>query len=166
MTESLDAFIARISAQNTRRQQAAGAVLPGGLSSFLQGLSFNTSEEATAALRSLFGGTPYETALEQERASLAQYREQNPIRAGAFEVAGAIPTAIAAGLAAPATGGASAAAGAANVARAAGMGARIAQGARTGAVTGTATGALQGFGEGEGGLGARSLAQRQGQNRP
>jgi hypothetical protein len=155
MSESLDAFIARVSAQNARRQQAAGAVLPGGLSSFLQGLSFNTSEEATAALRSLFGGTPYETALEQERANLALYREQNPIRAGAFEVAGAIPTAIAAGLAAPATGGASAAAGAANVARAAGMGARIAQGARTGAVTGTATGALQGFGEGEGGLGER-----------
>jgi len=155
MSDSVSALIDRLIAQNTRRQQAAGAVLPGGLSSFLQGLSFNTSEEATAALRSLFGGTPYETALEQERANLAQYREQNPIRAGAFEVAGAIPTAIAAGLAAPATGGASAAAGAANVARAAGMGARIAQGARTGAVTGTATGALQGFGEGEGGLGER-----------
>jgi hypothetical protein len=155
MSDSVSALIDRLIAQNTRRQQAAGAVLPGGLSSFLQGLSFNTSEEATAALRSMFGGTPYETALEQERANLALYREQNPIRAGAFEVAGAIPTAIAAGLAAPATGGASAAAGAANVARAAGMGARIAQGARTGAVTGTATGAIQGFGEGEGGLGER-----------
>ena len=155
MSESLDAFIARVSAQNARRQQAAGAVLPGGAAAALQGLTFGGGEEATAALRSLFGGTPYETALEQERANLALYREQNPIRAGAFEVAGAIPTAIAAGLAAPATGGASAAAGAANVARAAGMGARIAQGARTGAVTGTATGALQGFGEGEGGLGER-----------
>lgn len=155
MSDSVSALIDRLIAQNTRRQQAAGAVLPGGLSSFLQGLSFNTSEEATAALRSLFGGTPYETALEQERANLAQYREQNPIRAGAFEVAGAIPTAIAAGLAAPATGGASAAAGAANVARAAGMGARIAQGARTGAMTGAATGGLQGFGEGEGGFGER-----------
>jgi hypothetical protein len=155
MSESLEAFIARINTQNTRRQQAAGAVLPGGAAAALQGLTFGGGEEATAALRSLFGGTPYETALEQERANLAQYREQNPGRAMAFEVAGAIPTAVAAGLLAPATGGASAAAGAANVARAAGMGARIAQGARTGAVTGTATGALQGFGEGEGGLGER-----------
>lgn len=155
MSDSVSALIDRLIAQNTRRQQAAGAVLPGGAAAALQGLTFGGGEEATAALRSLFGGTPYETALEQERANLALYREQNPLRAGAFEVAGAIPTAIAAGLAAPATGGASAAAGAANVARAAGMGARIAQGARTGAVTGTATGALQGFGEGEGGLGER-----------
>jgi hypothetical protein len=155
MSDSVSVLIDRLIAQNTRRQQAAGAVLPGGAAAALQGLTFGGGEEATAALRSLFGGTPYETALEQERANLALYREQNPIRAGAFEVAGAIPTAIAAGLAAPATGGASAAAGAANVARAAGMGARIAQGARTGAVTGTATGALQGFGEGEGGLGER-----------
>jgi len=155
MSESLEAFIARVSAQNERRQQAAGAVLPGGAAVALQGLTLGGGEEATAALRSLFGSTSYEQALTQERANIAQYREQNPGRSMAFEVAGAIPTAVAAGLLAPATGGASPAAGAANVARAAGVGARIAQGARTGAVTGTATGALQGFGEGEGGLGER-----------
>lgn len=155
MSESLEAFIARVSAQNERRQQAAGAVLPGGLAVGLQGLTAGFGEEATAALRSLFGGSSYEQNLAQERANIAQYREQNPVRAAAFEVAGAIPTAIAAGLAAPVTGGASAAAGAANVARAAGMGARIAQGARTGAVTGAATGGVQGFGEGEGGLSER-----------
>jgi hypothetical protein len=155
MNESLDAFIARVSAQNTRRQQAAGAVLPGGAAAALQGATFGFGEEATAALRSLVGGTPYETALEQERANIAQYREQNPLRSAAFEVAGAIPTTIGAALLTPATGGASAAAAAANAARVAGMGARVAQGARTGAITGTATGALQGFGEGEGGLSER-----------
>lgn len=155
MSDSVSAIIDRLIAQDRRRQQAAGAVLPGGAAAALQGLTFGFGEEATAGLRSFFGGTPYEQNLAQERANLAQYREQFPGRAAAFEVAGALPTAIAAGLAAPATGGASAAAGAANVARAAGMGARIAQGARTGAVTGAATGGLQGFGEGEGGLSER-----------
>ena len=155
MSDSVSAIIDRLIAQDRRREQAAGAVLPGGLAVGLQGLTAGFGEEATAALRSLFGGSSYEQNLAQERANIAQYREQNPVRAAAFEVAGAIPTAVAAGLLAPATGGASAAAGAANVARAAGMGARIAQGARTGAVTGAVTGGVQGFGEGEGGLGER-----------
>jgi hypothetical protein len=155
MSESVSAIIDRLIAQDRRREQAAGAVLPGGAAAALQGLTFGFGEEAVAGLRSAVGRTPYEQALAEERANLAQYREQYPGRAAAFEVAGAIPTAIAAGLATPATGGASAAAGAANVARAAGMGARIAQGARTGVVTGAATGGLQGFGEGEGGLGER-----------
>ena len=155
MSDSVSAIIDRLIAQDRRKEQAAGAVLPGGAAAALQGLTAGFGEEATAGLRSFFGGTPYEQALAQERANLAQYREQFPGRAMAFELAGAIPTAIAAGLAAPATGGASAAAGAANVARAAGMGARIAQGARTGAVTGAATGGVAGFGEGEGGLGER-----------
>lgn len=152
MSESVSAIIDRLIAQDRRREQASRAALPGGAAAALQGLTAGFGEEATAAIRSAFGGTPYEQALAEERANLAQYREQYPGRAAAFEVAGAIPTAIAAGLATPATGGASAAAGAANVARAAGMGARIAQGARTGAVTGAVTGGVQGFGEGEGGF--------------
>lgn len=155
MSESVSAIIDRLIAQDRRREQASRAALPGGAAATLQSLTAGFGEEATAAIRSAFGGTPYEQALAEERANLAQYREQYPGRAAAFEVAGAIPTAIAAGLLAPATGGASAAAGAANIARAAGMGARIAQGARTGAVTGAVTGGVQGFGEGEGGLSER-----------
>lgn len=155
MSDSVSALIDRLIAQNTRRQQAAGAVLPGGLATALQGATFGTGEEATAALRSLFGGTSYEEALAQERANIAQYREQNPVRAAAFEVAGAIPTTVGAALLTPATGGASGAAAAANVARMGGTLARAAQGARAGATAGGVTGALEGFGTGEGGVGER-----------
>lgn len=158
MAEDINKLIDQLVARGTQASQARGAVLPGGLSAGLQGLTLGTADEITAFLRSRLGSTPYEEALGQERANLAQYREQNPIRAGAYEVGGAIVPTIGAAIAAPFTGGASAAgtaAGAANIARAATTAGRALQAAKAGATTGAATGAAQGFGEGEGGLAPR-----------
>lgn len=152
MAQDIDKLIDQLVARGTRAQAAQGAVLPGGLSAALQGATFGTSDEITAFLRSRFGNTPYEQALEQERAGLAQYREANPLRSTAYEVGGSIVPTIGAALAAPFTGGASGAAAAANAARVAATTGRAVQAARTGATTGAATGALQGFGEGEGGF--------------
>jgi len=158
MAEDINKLIDQLVARGTQASQARGAVLPGGLSAGLQGLTLGTADEITAFLRSRLGSTPYEEALGQERANLAQYREQNPIRAGAYEVGGAIVPTIGAAIAAPFTGGASAAgtaAGAANIARAATTAGRALQAAKAGATTGAVTGAAQGFGEGEGGLAPR-----------
>lgn len=152
MAQDIDKLIDQLVARGTRAQAAQGATLPGGLSAALQGATFGTSDEITAFLRSRFGNTPYEQALEQERAGLAQYREANPLRSTAYEVGGAIVPTIGAALAAPFTGGASGAAAAANAARVAATTGRAVQAARTGATTGAVTGGLQGFGEGEGGL--------------
>jgi len=158
MAEDINKLIDQMVARGTRATEAQGAVLPGGLSAGLQGLTLGTADEITAFLRSRLGSTPYEQALAQERANVAQYREQNPMRAAAYEVGGAVVPTIAATLAAPFTGGASAAgtaAGAANIARAATAAGRAIQAAKTGATTGAVTGGLQGFGEGEGGLAPR-----------
>jgi hypothetical protein len=158
MAEDINKLIDQMVARGTRATEAQGAVLPGGLSAGLQGLTLGTADEITAFLRSRLGGTPYEQALAQERANLAQYREQNPIRAGAYEVGGAILPTIGAAIAAPFTGGASAAgtaAGAANIARAATTAGRAMQAAKAGATTGAVTGGAQGFGEGEGGFAPR-----------
>ena len=50
MSDSVSAIIDRLIAQDRRREQAAGAVLPGGLAVGLQGLTAGFGEEATAAL--------------------------------------------------------------------------------------------------------------------
>lgn len=152
MAQDINKLIDQFVARGTSAQTAQGAVLPAGLSAALQGATFGTSDEITAFLRSRFGGTPYEQALEQERANLAQYRETNPYRSAAFEVGGAVVPTVGAALLAPFTGGASGAAAAANAARIAATGSRALQAAKTGATTGAVTGGLQGFGEGEGGL--------------
>jgi hypothetical protein len=153
--DPITALVDRALAQSQRQQTAAGAVLPGGASAALQGLTFGFGDELTAFLRSRLGATPYDQALAQERANLAQYRDQNPGRALAFEVAGSLPTTAAAMALAPVTGGGSGAAAAANAARVAATTGRAVQAARSGAAAGAATGAVQGFGEGEGGAGER-----------
>lgn len=153
--DPITALVDRALAQTQRQQTAAGAVLPGGASAALQGLTFGFGDELTAFLRSRLGSTPYDQALAQERANLAQYRDQNPVRSLAFEVAGSLPTTAAAMALAPVTGGGSGAAAAANAARVAASSGRAMQAARSGAAAGAATGAVQGFGEGEGGAGER-----------
>lgn len=153
--DPITALVDRALAQTQRQQTAAGAVLPGGASAALQGLTFGFGDELTAFMRSRLGNTSYDQALAQERANLAQYRDQNPGRALAFEVAGSLPTTAAAMALAPVTGGGSGAAAAANAARVAATSGRAMQAARSGAAAGAATGAVQGFGEGEGGAGER-----------
>lgn len=153
--DPITALVDRALAQSQRQETAAGAVLPGGASAALQGLTFGFGDELTAFLRSRLGATPYDQALAQERANLAQYWDQNPGRALAFEVAGSLPTTAAAMALAPVTGGGSGAAAAANAARVAATSGRAVQAARSGAAAGAATGAVQGFGEGEGGAGER-----------
>ena len=58
MSDRIDAIIDRLIAQDRRKEQAAGAVLPGGAAAALQGLTFGFGEEATAGLRSFLGSTP------------------------------------------------------------------------------------------------------------
>lgn len=111
--------------------------------SFNQGLTFGFGDEAQAALNAAFdpilrkesmGGTfgdRYKTYLASERGRLKQYSDENPVKAAAAEIVGAIPTAVAT---APASIPAS-------------VGGRIALGAAGGA----AQGAVYGFGTGEGG---------------
>lgn len=97
----------------------------------LQGLTFGFGDEAKAAGRAAMTGTSYNTALAGEREGLERYREENPIKAGVAEFAGAIPTLVVPGL---------------NVMRGAGLAARAANAAATGA----AYGSLYGAGTGEG----------------
>jgi hypothetical protein len=57
--------------------------------SIAQGLTFNTSDEAIAGVRSLFG-TPYEQAIKEEREALKRIREHHPVAAYGGELAGGL----------------------------------------------------------------------------
>jgi hypothetical protein len=146
-------YIEQLGRVASRDEAANRSVLPGWAASGLSGLTLGFGDELTAAARSTFGSTPYNQALEEERANLDRFRERNPLTAAGTEMIGAIPTMLvplgwAMRLArVPAAGAAAAGA------MAGGAGLRSA--ARLGAITGGAAGAVQGFGEGEGGLGPR-----------
>ena len=57
--------------------------------SIAQGLTFNTADEAEAALMSAFTGRPYSEAVNEVRTKLKQYKEARPGEALAFELGGA-----------------------------------------------------------------------------
>lgn len=97
-----------------------------------QGVSFGFSDEATAKLKSMFKGTPYEEEVEKERAAYKAAEQAHPITSTIGEMAGGAIPAI--GLTAL-TGGAAAAP----------LAARIG----LGAAEGLATGALYGAGKAE-----------------
>jgi hypothetical protein len=145
---AIRAYIESLGQRAQRDQSADRAALPGWAASALSGATFGFGDEITAGARSLFGGTPYNEALTQERANLERFRARNPLTAAGTELAGSLPTMLipmgwAMRLArAPA-------AGAAAVGATAG-GAGLRNAARIGAITGAAGGALQGAGEGEG----------------
>jgi len=73
------------------------------LKTVLQGLSFGSSDEIEAFIRS-FGKEDYDTILQTIRDDLSMFREANPLQALALETGGAATSAI---LTAPVTGGAS-----------------------------------------------------------
>lgn len=57
--------------------------------SMAQGLTFNTADEAEAALMSAFTGRPYSETVKEVRTKLQQYKEARPGEALAFELGGA-----------------------------------------------------------------------------
>lgn len=115
----------------TGRQQVQGAV-----NTFLQGLTFNFSDEVGAAAVAAAGIADYDTALEIIRENKELFEAERPGTALALEAAGGLTTGVAA---APAVIGA-------NVPRAA-----LPTAARLG-TAGAAAGATAGFGAGEGGF--------------
>ncbi|WKV16950.1 hypothetical protein [Microcystis phage MJing1] len=141
--EEIDRFLDEVTRVGERRAQAGRAALPGGVATALQGATFGFGDEMVAGIRSLFG-TPYRQALAEERANVAQYRDQNPVLATGLEIAGSVPTLLLPGVGVAGQAGRVAAAG----------GSRLAQAARTGASLGARQGALQGVGDAEGGVGA------------
>jgi hypothetical protein len=107
-----------------------------------QGAMLGFGDEAMAALRAPFGeGTlseNYDTALTDERARLAAYREAYPASSLGYEMLGAAaPVLLSGGAAAPVAGGR--------------MAAALAGGVR-GAIGGAKAGMAYGFGSGEGGV--------------
>lgn len=68
---------------------------PQKIRTFLQGISYNTADEAEAAIRSYINGTPYPQEVEEIRAKVENYREQNPGSAMFSEfLGGAVPAAV------------------------------------------------------------------------
>lgn len=88
----------------------------------LQGASFGTADEATAAIASMIGDGTYQQYLDRERAKIKQFREEQPVAAYGSEIAGSIPTSMLPVL---------------NLAR----GGKVAQAAGTGALQGAVYGA-------------------------
>ena len=64
--------------------------------SIAQGLTFNTADEAEAALMSAFTGKPYSESVQEVRTKLKDYSESRPGEALAFEMGGAALPVIAA----------------------------------------------------------------------
>lgn len=108
-----------------------------------QGLSLGLADEAEAAARSAYSGTPYQQVLDEIRGSLKGYQEAYPLEALAYEAGGAALPAVGAALLAPVTGGTSTVAVAPTLARLAGMAAL--------------EGGAYAFNTGEGGFKARAL---------
>lgn len=57
-----------------------------------QGMAFGLGDELTAAYRALAGGEDYSTALEDERAKIRQFRDENPVISTIGEIGGAMAT--------------------------------------------------------------------------
>jgi hypothetical protein len=100
----------------------------------LQGLTFGFSDEAEAALRSIFSPQSYSENVADIRGSLEAYKQSRPGEALAYEIGGAVLPTVAALAAAPFTGGTSTAVAAPTIARLARVGAG--QGALTAIGTG------------------------------
>ena len=111
------------------------------LKTVLQGLSFGSSDEIEAFIRS-FGKEDYDTILQTIRDDLSMFQEANPLQALALESSGAVASSIAA---APFTGGASIPATATRL-----------------ALLGAAEGGAYAFNTGEGGLRERVAASLRG----
>lgn len=67
------------------------------LRSLAQGASLGLADEAEAAIRSLFPGQTYESAIQDVRGKLGAYREERPKEALAYEVGGGLATGLAGG---------------------------------------------------------------------
>lgn len=94
-----DALARRRAGERAQRDdRATRSSMPGFLATAAQGLTFGFGDELTAGARSLFGRTPYDTALAEERAGLEKYREDHPMMAMGAELAGSLPTALIPGL--------------------------------------------------------------------
>lgn len=113
MNESeIDAIVKRLSAElypagNADREVVTRQGPSERLRAFGQGLTFGGADEAEAFLRSQFNGEDYDTALEDIRGKLNEYRQARPGEAFFTEMGGAALPSI---VAAVATGGASASA--------------------------------------------------------
>ena len=71
---------------------------------FFQGLTFNTSDEIKAGVKSLFSDKSYDELVKEERTSLKETQEKFPIQSLAYQAGGALTSGVAA---APFTGGTS-----------------------------------------------------------
>ena len=67
------------------------------LRSLAQGVTLGLADEAEAAIRSLFPGQTYESAVQDVRGKLGAYREERPMEALAYEVGGGLATGLAGG---------------------------------------------------------------------
>lgn len=108
-----------------------------------QGLTLGLADEAEAAARSAYSGTPYQDVLDEIRGGLKGYQEAYPLEALAYEAGGAALPAVGGALLAPFTGGTSAAAVTPTLARLAAVAAL--------------EGGAYAFNTGEGGFKARAL---------
>ncbi len=108
-----------------------------------QGLTLGLADEAEAAARSAYSGTPYQDVLDEIRGGLKGYQEAYPLEALAYEAGGAALPAVGGALLAPFTGGTSAAAVTPTLARLAAIAAL--------------EGGAYAFNTGEGGFKARAL---------
>lgn len=119
--------------ENRRPSEDKIGVAEGAGRAALQGLSFGTGDEVVAGLASVLGEGDYDQYLARERDKMQSFRSQNPYVAYPAEIAGAIPTALAAPV---------------NTARGASL---LTNMLRGGAVAG-AEGGVYGYAQGEGGV--------------
>jgi len=142
-----------------RVSKLAGPPVEAGFGRLLmQGASFNTSDEAEAALRAgAVSGPRYEQELARVREGIKQYEEAYPVRAFVGEAVGSLVPTVAGLIAAPFTGGTSAAVTGARVGQQAAKIPGLLSQVKRGTVSGGTTGVLSGVGGAEGGLESRVL---------
>lgn len=73
-----------------------GTFGPEGMALF-QGLTFGFGDEIIGGVRSTFGSTPYDEAVDQERKAYQQYTDAHPWKAMGWEMAGGAPWALLSG---------------------------------------------------------------------
>lgn len=117
-----------------------------------QGLGMGYGDEITAFARSRLGGEDYDTALAEERAKIAQAKQDYPIGSTVAEVGGALAPAAAAIAGSVMSGGSATPAAAPVLARTGTLVGNVLRGGLRGAALGGAQGVVEGFGKGEGGF--------------
>lgn len=125
----------RQAAEQQQSDLASKSVLNPWVGSALQGLTYGFGDEATATVRSIFG-TPYNQALEEERANQKQFAQAHPYANVGMQIAGAVPHIL--------------------LSRGKTAAPTIRRAFTDAAVRGGVEGAIQGFGEGEGGVVSRA----------